>query len=229
MIARRTHLPVVVDKNRANAVRHLYESFDCDIVISDDGLQHYALARDIEIAVVDGSRGLGNGLCFPAGPLREPPSRLAEVDLVGVKGESSMHFGVREVRMELEADCWVNLRNQIELALGDWQGGTRVHAIAAIGNPDRFFKSLEQLGLEVIQHPYADHRFFQVEDLLFDDHLPVVMTEKDAVKCRLLSPDLIHYNYWYLRIKTTVNTELAGIIQEQLVAKSGSRRVREAV
>lgn len=182
LLARRSGLPVVVDPNRPRAVAHLRQHSGCDLVISDDGLQHYAMARTVEIAVIDGSRNLGNGHCLPVGPLREPVGRLAEVDFVVVNrpGPTSP----RGDAMQLSA---LGLQPLGEDAAGHWPAHRqRVHAVAGIGNPERFFTTLGQMGLIPIPHAFADHHPFSADDFAFDEALPIVMTEKDAVKCRAL-------------------------------------------
>ena len=179
VIARRTRCPVAVDPNRPAAVAALIEHAKCDIVISDDGLQHYGLARDIEIAVIDGVRRLGNGRLLPAGPLREPPARLKDVDLVVTNGIA----GRGEFAMKYVPVDPINVadrRRHIEFAA---LRATQVHAVAGIGNPERFFTMLKNKGLKLIQHPLPDHHRFRPEDLQFGDELPILMTEKDAVKC----------------------------------------------
>jgi len=194
----------VVDPDRVAAVEYLLANNDCNVVISDDGLQHYALDRDVEIAVVDGERGLGNGLCFPAGPLREPPSRLKEVDFVVVNGDRYPRLPVAAQTMKLVPTAWVKVDSLDRRTLDDATPGETVHAVAGIGNPDRFFETLRGLGLQVIEHRFDDHHRFQLADLMFGDTLPVVMTEKDAVKVRQLNPTLVHDNFWYLEVDVSL-------------------------
>lgn len=212
MIAKRTACPVVVDKDRTKAVQTLLENNECEIVICDDGLQHYALKRDVEIAVLDGKKGLGNGLCLPAGPLREPPERLREVDFVVVNGEESMDLPCTATHMSLKPDAWVNLHTQEELAIADWPGSKQVHAVAGIGNPNRFFDTLRELSFDVVEHHYEDHQIYHVSDLVFGDKLPVVMTEKDAVKCRLLNRELMHNDYWYLKVSVDIDDQFMQLV-----------------
>jgi len=207
MIAKRTGCPVVVDKNRTQAVQTLLESNECDIVICDDGLQHYALQRDVEIAVLDGKKGLGNGLCIPAGPLREPAERLDEVDFVVVNGQESLDLPCAATHMTIKPEAWVNLHTQEEMDIAAWSGSKNVHAVAGIGNPARFFDTLKELGFEVIEHLFEDHQSYHVSDLIFGDKLPVVMTEKDAIKCCLLNRELLHDGYWYLRISVDMDDQ----------------------
>jgi len=217
MLLRRTGCPVVVDPDRVSAVRWLLAEHACDVVITDDGLQHYALGRDVEIAVVDGARGLGNGLCLPAGPLREPPSRLLEVDFVVVNGQQQLTLPVVEPvqAMQLAPDALVHVETGATLALDTRQLGYTVHGVAGIGHPERFFATLRSLGFEVIAHEFADHHRFSLADLMFSDSLPVIMTEKDAVKVGSLNPGLLHPNFWYLR----VNAQLPDDFMARLLAR----------
>jgi tetraacyldisaccharide 4'-kinase len=180
LIAQRARCPVVVDPDRVASARMLIDAHGVDIVVSDDGLQHYHLARDLEICVVDGRRGLGNGALLPAGPLRESPSRLAEVDLVIVNGGDWRCAGA--VPMQLQAASLCRLVDGETWPLSALRG-QRVHAVAGIGDPSRFFASLADAGLQVEPHGFADHHRYRPQDLAFGDDAMVVMTEKDAVKC----------------------------------------------
>ncbi|MFW6092780.1 MAG: lipid A export permease/ATP-binding protein MsbA [Pseudomonadota bacterium] len=205
LIAGRTGCPVVVCPDRVRAVAHLLETAPVDIVISDDGLQHYALGRTLEIAVVDGSRGLGNGLCLPAGPLREPPERLDEVDLVVVNGAG---LGLRddECPMTVTAGEFVRVTTGERLDVGRFAAlHPRAHAVAGVGNPARFARTLEGLGLQPLLHPFPDHHRFEGSEVVFDDDLPVVCTEKDAVKLRLL--EALPQQCWYLEIDVALAPE----------------------
>ncbi len=183
LIAQRCACPVVVAPQRCAAVELLLKSADVDIIVADDGLQHYALARDLEICIVDGARGLGNGALLPAGPLREPASRLSEVDLVVVNGAGWSAAGLAPLRMGLQAVAAQNLLDKASRPLGDF-AGQRVHAVAGIGHPPRFFDTLRGVGIQVVEHAFSDHHAYTAGDLQFGDGLPVLMTEKDAVKCR---------------------------------------------
>lgn len=195
MIARRSMVPVVVDPNRVAAVGYLLEHHGCDVVVSDDGLQHYRLYRDVEIAVVDGKRGLGNGRCLPAGPLRESAERLDEVDFVVSNGPSDV--GGHTFEMSIKATNVINLHTDEKIAV-DQQVFTQVHAVAGISNPQRFFDDLRNLGYEIVEHAFADHHNFQIADLDFGDDLPILMTEKDAAKCRALGN--ISATCWFLEV-----------------------------
>lgn len=179
LIARQTGLPVVVGPLRVEAAKKLLDEFDCNLVLSDDGMQHYKLNRDIEIAVVDGERRFGNGYCLPAGPLREPLDRLGSVDFVVVNGEK---YADHEYAMQLLGDVAVNLSTGERKALQNFSG-LDCHALAGIGNPERFFKLLESFGISCATHSFPDHYPFTKADIEFGDDKLVLMTEKDAVKC----------------------------------------------
>ena len=184
IIARRTRCPVAVGPDRGAAIAALLKHTDCNIIISDDGLQHYALGRGVEIAVVDGVRRLGNARLLPAGPLREPPSRLREVDFIITNGIA----GRNEFAMKYVASNPVNLhRRELSLPFAEFVGAP-VHAVAGIGNPQRFFAMLRGLGLTIIPHAFADHHRFKPADLEFGDEHPILMTEKDAIKCEVFCP-----------------------------------------
>jgi len=184
LIAQLAACPMAVGPDRVAAARLLLQQHDCDILISDDGLQHYRLVRDVEIAVLDGVRRLGNGFCLPAGPLREAPDRLGSVDLrVGNgRAEEGEHL------MELLPGAVMHLRDGTACSLEDFRG-RRVHAVAGIGNPPRFFQLLRDHGIEVIEHAFPDHYRYTVADVQFGDGLPVLMTAKDGVKCRTYGDD----------------------------------------
>lgn len=185
LIAVRTSAPVAVGADRVAASELLVRECGCDLIISDDGLQHYRLARDAEIAVFDAERGVGNGYCLPAGPLREPLSRLQRVDLVvgngGAVGAGGYAFRLIPGPLAaLEGGC-----STVEPPVV----GSRVRAVAGIGHPERFFRLLQTQGYRVVPHPFPDHHPFQQKDLQFAERLPIIMTEKDAVKCRRMAVD----------------------------------------
>lgn len=215
MIYRRTGVPVVVDPDRVGAARYLLDQHQCDVVISDDGLQHYALPRDVEVAVIDGARGLGNGLCLPAGPLREPPSRLKEVDLVVVNGEPELPEGCQAksfTSMKVRPTRLVNLKTG-ETRLPETLAGEQVHAVVGISNPERFFASLSNLGCMMTPHQFPDHHAFEPGDFSFSDSRMVVMTEKDAVKLDSLSLEGDHY--WYLEVNAVFDPAVFdGLLRE---------------
>jgi len=183
LLARRTGCPVVAGPDRVACVEALLEHERVDVVLSDDGLQHYRLARAFEIAVVDGARGMGNGLCLPAGPLREPPSRLQEVDAIVVNGSGWGHAGV--FRAEAVVTKVYHLKDGSLRTLESFRKEP-VHAVAGIGNPQRFFDLLRDANLDVEAHPLEDHAEITLDELTFDEPGPVLITEKDAVKCEHL-------------------------------------------
>lgn len=224
LIYRRTQCPVVVSKTRSAAADHLCSQYDVDVVICDDGLQHYALDRDIEIAVVDGSRRLGNGWRLPAGPLRESVDRLQTVDLTVVNGGSADEdeylmrmrvsplqpvFSSNETALQEEGS--IQKRQGSELAS---LAGQTVHAVAGIGNPQRFFDLLRAEGIKVIEHALPDHHAFLATDLAFDDPHPIIMTEKDAVKCLDFDSSSLVKKCWYL----PVSAELPQTASEQILS-----------
>jgi tetraacyldisaccharide 4'-kinase len=182
LIARRTGAKVRAVRDRVAAARALVAE-GCDIVVCDDGLQHYRLARDLEIEVVDARRRYGNGQLLPAGPLREPVERAARCDFHVVNatdGDGPPGFG--EWPMRLLADRALPLLGGRPQPLSSF-AGQRVHAVAGIGDPERFFAMLRALGIAVVPHAFADHHRYVAGDFQFGSDLPVLMTEKDAVKC----------------------------------------------
>ena len=188
LIAHKTGVPVRVDRDRVAAAKALLEA-GCDIVVCDDGLQHYRLARDIEIEVVDAQRRYGNGRLIPAGPLREPAARAKDCDFrVLNRGQASDELGATaepgfgEWSMRLRIEGAQPLKGGRERALQSF-AGQRVHAVAGIAHPQRFFEMLRAHGIGVVPHAFADHHRYQASDLSFGSELPVLMTEKDAVKC----------------------------------------------
>ena len=182
LIARRTGVRVRADADRVAAARALVAA-GCDIVVCDDGLQHYRLRRDIEIEVVDGRRRYGNGRLLPAGPLREPAARGDSCDFRVLNvGDDEIDAGFGEWPMRLVADRAQPLAGVRPMALSAF-AGKRVHAVAGIGNPERFFDTLRSHDIAVVPHAFADHHRYVAEDLRFGSDLPVLMTEKDAVKC----------------------------------------------
>lgn len=181
LIRETTGAPVAVGRDRVAAGRLLLASHDCDVIVADDGLQHYPLFRNVEICVIDGDRRFGNGRLLPAGPLREPLARLDSVDFRVCNGGQS---AAGEVPMRLSGDDAVSVGDsRVSQPLGDF-AGRRVHAVAGIGNPARFFAKLREAGIDAIEHAFPDHHAYVAADLDFGDGLPVLMTDKDAVKCR---------------------------------------------
>lgn len=195
MIVERSGVSLMIDPDRARAVRALLAEEPLDLILCDDGLQHYRLARDLELVLIDAARGLGNRRCLPAGPLREPPERLQEVDaclLNGAGGDSEAGFA-----FNLRPSALVNLASGERRPLDHLPAGQAVHAVAGIGNPQRFFATLEALHWRPVPHPFADHAAYSPEDLRFSPALPLLMTEKDAVKCRGFAAA----DWWYLAVE----------------------------
>jgi tetraacyldisaccharide 4'-kinase len=214
LIARRCQVPVVVDADRVAAARRVVE-LGADIVIADDGLQHYRLHRDIEIEVIDGARRRGNERLLPAGPLREPVQRASECDLCVANGGASE---VGEWPMKLIGDT-LSRSDGAGQPIDEWRG-RRVHAIAGIGNPDRFFRALRERGLDVVEHAFGDHHAFVPDDLRFGEDLPVVMTEKDWVKCIGFAPAYA----WMLPVRAECPEAFFADFASRLESRIGKRR-----
>ena len=209
LIYARTNCPMVVGRNRVAAAELLLSNSDCDVILSDDGLQHYRLQRDIEIAIVDNDRQFGNGFCLPSGPLREPVSRLNQADIV-VDHFSADKAEIRDDNFSLKFSDAVNLKTNESKRLDSFKD-MPVHAVAGIGHPKRFFDQLSRAGLEVIEHEQPDHHKYTSDDFRFNDSLDVLMTEKDAVKCKGFSAD----NFWYV----PVSAELSKSFCQNLLSK----------
>jgi tetraacyldisaccharide 4'-kinase len=223
LLRERTLAPVAIGRDRVRAAQLLLDS-RIDVVISDDGLQHLRLARDVEIAVIDGERGLGNGHLLPAGPLREPGARLAQVDAIVVNGSgvgaatAAAVSAAPVLQMQLLGDRLQPLaggEGSVPLAS---LAGRRVHAVAGIGRPQRFFEQLRAAGLEVQAHAFPDHYRYRAADLEFGDTLPVLMTEKDAVKCRAFAAS----GRWFLPVSANLSeahaAQLLGVLVSRLPA-----------
>jgi tetraacyldisaccharide 4'-kinase len=210
LIAIRTGCPVVVDADRARAAQMLVDD-GVDVIIADDGLQHYRLQRTYEICVIDGARGLGNRLLLPAGPLRETVARLGEVDQILINGKGvrdSEHATVVEqnaIEFELAASEVSRLNGSLTRPIGGFSG-TTVHAVAAIGNPARFFDMLRAHGMQVIEHAFQDHARLSGSELKFGDDFEVLMTEKDAVKLEAEISD----KYWTVPVDLHIDPVISG-------------------
>ena len=210
LMAQRSLCPVWIGRDRPAAGLALLQAHpECDIILSDDGLQHYRLHRDAEIVVVDGARRFGNGLLLPAGPLREPVSRLRQADAVVINGGQA---GDGQFAMSLNGSLFYNLLNPGTVLSAGELAGQRLHALAGIGHPQRFFAHLEHLGLTVQQHAFPDHHHYSATDLAFDDADAVLMTEKDAVKCAAFATE----KCWVLRVDAQVSPALAQLIIEKV-------------
>tara|TARA_B100001123_G_scaffold74907_2_gene84559 strand:+ start:4586 stop:7417 length:2832 start_codon:yes stop_codon:yes gene_type:complete len=198
LIYQKAKVPVYVSPNRVEAAKKMIEDTECDLIISDDGLQHYQLGRHLEIIIFDGSRGTGNKLCLPAGPLREPLERINSVDFIVSSNCSLTHEDVHEnVIMKYKPTEWERLSDHKIVSLDNWPLGRSVHAVAGIGNPSKFFRTLRDLKFQVIEHSFPDHYQFSQDDLTFSQPLPIVMTEKDAARCQKLNNE----NIWILKIE----------------------------
>ena len=203
LLHRRTQCPVIIGPDREEDVQLLLERYGCDIILSDDGMQHYRMQRDVEIAVVDVARQFGNGFCLPAGPLRESTKRLRTVDMIIANGgtQHQLAFLIKPVKLiSLAEDAKITSLSQFS--------GQTVHAVAGIGHPQRFFNTLKDHGIECIPHEFPDHHAFTISDLHFGDDLPVLMTEKDAVKCK----GFYLPRHWYLLI----DIELSSIAKQRI-------------
>lgn len=215
LLARSAACPVVADPNRARAAQKLVAQEGCNVVISDDGLQHYRLSRNVEIAVIDGVRRFGNGWCLPAGPLREPIARLEFVDARVTQGEPA----AGEWGMALVDQGFHRLGERRPAATVESFRGKTVHAIAGIGNPKRFFDLLRRLGLEIVEHPFPDHHAFCAADFRFSGKHEVIMTEKDAVKCERLD-----VSGWYLKIAARPDTRFGDWLLHRLLEHSKEQK-----
>ncbi|MFT5707157.1 MAG: tetraacyldisaccharide 4'-kinase [Oceanospirillaceae bacterium] len=243
MIVKRTGVNLVIDPDRVRACQYLLANNDCDLIISDDGLQHYRMGRDIEIAVIDGKRGLGNGHCLPVGPLREFAERLNSVDFVIVNGEQNNEFS-SSYTMQIRAQGWYRIKDQKFISLTDFQAliieqQAMVHGVAGIGNPQRFYDSLHALGIDAVQHSFADHHQYSAANFDFvnaphkaftangnsksnlkRNHI-ICMTQKDAVKCVNYAPE----NSYYLKVKADIDASFKQNLLEKLAALQETKNI----
>ncbi len=227
LMAKRTHLPVFTGRDRIAVVKALLAAHpECNLIISDDGLQHYRLARDVEITVFD-SRGAGNGFLLPVGPLREPMSRLNLVDAVihnidpGEAPPLHTHSKPPRYRMHLEGNVFVDFRNRQRTCRAQDLKGKKLLAVAGIGHPERFFSHLESLGLDIERMPFADHHRYTARDFVSKKESILLMTEKDAVKCAAINDREI----WVLPVQAIVASEgktLPDIILEKLYGSTSA-------
>ena len=212
LLVQRSGVALMIDPDRARAVQALLSAEPLDLILCDDGLQHYRLARDLELVLIDAVRGLGNGRCLPAGPLREPQARLQSVDAVlfnGASADSAEGFG-----FTLQPTALVNVASGERQSLDVFAPGQAIHAVAGIGNPQRFFRTLEALNWRPIAHAFADHATYSAASLEFSPSLPLLMTEKDAVKCRAFAqPD-----WWYLAVDARPSPAFSAWLDGQLDA-----------
>lgn len=224
LLAKRSECPVIVDADRVKAAEMLVDD-GVDLIIADDGLQHYRLGRDFEVCIIDGARGLGNRHLLPAGPLREPVGRLYDVDQVLVNGrmqqvaDNLSEVEQNALRFDLKATEAARLNGSLIRPLRSFKG-TTVHAIAAIGNPSRFFELLRSFDIQVIEHPHADHAQLVQDDTTFNDDFDVLMTEKDAVKFGAGAPDKV----WYVPVEFSIDAVAAGPWLEQVESRIRAKK-----
>jgi tetraacyldisaccharide 4'-kinase len=229
LMSQRLRAPVFANPNRVAAAELLLKRYpNTDVVISDDGLQHYRLGRDIEIAVVDGQRGFGNQQLIPAGPLRESVARLKTVDCIVVNGVAKIgldleQYGVPVFRMSLGNEQFFKLSGGDAVSMADFHAiwaMKKIHALAGIGNPQRFFDHLKRLGIICsATHPFSDHHAFARADLNFPDADIILMTEKDAVKCKAFADDRM----WAMRVDALLPPEFDAFILERLSSISSAK------
>lgn len=229
LLRRNTNCQLVIGTDRVAAVKTLLAKTHCDVVISDDGLQHYRMGRDLEIVIVDGARGFGNKCYLPAGPLRESPKRLREVDFVvtqvssqdNLQMDSASIARLREKKeethfeMQLQGDILVLLLDEHRKIPLKHFHNIKVHAVAAVGNPKRFFESLRYHGLDIVEHIFPDHYLYKKDDFNFADNLPIVMTEKDAVKCQGFADE----RFWYLPVITKIDNSFMTALLKRVLDK----------
>jgi tetraacyldisaccharide 4'-kinase len=217
LLLARAGYPVVVARDRVAAGRALLDRHPgCDVILSDDGLQHYRLRRDVEIAVVDAARALGNRWLLPAGPLREPASRLRAVDAVVVLSAEGAHAPLPELRgafaMTLVGDRFARVDDPLTTLHAAAFAGEGVHALAGIGHPARFFAQLAAMGIAAVPHPFADHHRFVAGDLALPGAQAILMTEKDALKCETFADE----RCWYLPVQARIDEALVNLIEGRL-------------
>ncbi len=225
LLARRANCPVWIGRKRALVAQAVAQTTDCNIIVTDDGLQHYALARDIELAVIDAKRGHGNGFCLPAGPLREPISRLKQVDFVILNGtgaglsnltaDTQINYQMAKV---LNVKAGLNMKRN----LNDWQGKT-VHAVAGIGHPQRFFQLFAPYKIDIIHHSFPDHHLYSEKELDFGDEHDIIMTEKDAVKCQLFAKSNMYYLPITVQFDQNWQHKLATLVQSKWEQKMNKK------
>ncbi|MBS0488079.1 MAG: tetraacyldisaccharide 4'-kinase [Proteobacteria bacterium] len=203
-----THAPLAVGRDRVATAQLLLSSGEADVIVADDGLQHYRLHRDVEICVIDGERRFGNERLLPAGPLREPMARLQTVDFRVCNGGVAQ---VGEVPMTLVGDIALSMTGAQQRPLREF-AGHRVHVVAGIGNPSRFFAKLRDAGIDILEHAFSDHHAYAASDLAFGDELPVLMTEKDAVKCAAFARP----NWWSVLVRAQLPPHFFDAVAQQL-------------
>lgn len=212
LLSRRTQVPVVVAPKRVQAIQFLLNNSDCNIILSDDGLQHWPMKRDIEILVIDGKRRFGNERCLPAGPLREPLTRYKTVDFVATNQSEETRQG--EYPFHIQPECFINIGSGEVYSL-DFFEGQKINVITAIGHPQRFLDTLKNLNIDYDAHVLPDHHNFEKSDLLFEHNAPIMMTEKDAVKCEKFE-DSIKNTLFYLKITPKLNSSFKEAFMKKL-------------
>ena len=214
LLARKTGCPVWVGQSRVEAGQALIAQHpEINVIVCDDGLQHYQLARDVEIVVIDALRWFGNGQLLPAGPLREPVRRMRSADVVVINGwVRGAPLQRREFTMQLIGNLLYNLRNPELKAQPEVFAGLTVHAVAGIGHPQRFFKHLKKMGMHCAEHPFPDHHAFTPQDFPWHESEVIVMTEKDAVKC----VDFLGDNAWVLPVQAQLDPGVGRSVLEKL-------------
>lgn len=227
LLAQRLRCPVWVGADKAAVARALLTARpDCNVILSDDGLQHYHLHRDIEIVVVDGLRRFGNGMLLPAGPMREPQARLRNVDAVVINGGQAQlpdrmpGAQEHEYAMQLAGSTFYRLDDNTSSAQANDFRNKQVHAVAAIGHPTRFFDHLRTLGLQVVEHAFPDHHAYRPQDLQIAGAEVILMTEKDAVKCTTFNMQ----NIWFLPVTGELPPAFGYKILQQLKATENGRK-----
>lgn len=222
LIYNSTKVPVVVGKNRKTAINYLLKNNQVDIVVCDDGLQDFTIKYDAAIAVIDSRRKFGNGNCLPIGPLREPASNLSRVDfVVGNYRFNQAEDNCFANKMLYTLTKVINLQTKEIKDIGFFSN-TKVHAVAGIGDPQSFFKLLQGYEVNTLEHPFADHYFFKAEDLNFKDDLPILVTEKDAIKIKELT---LNHNIWYVEIKAEVSEQFFS----ELLKKIENAKLKQGV
>lgn len=215
LLARRAACPVFIGRDRVAAAQALLSAHPaCNVLIADDGLQHLRLARDVEIIVID-DRGIGNGWPLPAGPLRECPARIALAHALVVHSDANVlpeFHPQRTFNMQLTGECFRNLHDPLHTCDAKALRNKRLHAVAGIGHPDRFFRQLQRMGLQVEGHAFPDHHVFQPSELVFPGADALLMTEKDAVKCQTFAPP----ETWVLPVEARLDPDLAHWLVEKL-------------
>ncbi len=207
LLAQNTGVPVVIDPDRAKAVNYLIDQNNVNLIISDDGMQHYKMWRDMEIAMVDGTRLFGNGWLLPAGPLRERPNRLNKVDLIISKGHAIHHFQSHSV-MELNPQRPVNPDNPNEIL----DNKESITVIAGIGNPESFFNLVKDMGYQIEGREFPDHHSYSIDDFLELQDSPIIMTEKDYIKCQHLNLN----NLWVVKIEPDFDAEFKNRLHNKI-------------